>query len=266
MKKIALLLFTFGLLLELQSQVVLLDENFSNGIPSNWTTFDVDQLSPKSDVSNFVDAWIGFNTATDTCAASTSYYEVGTDTVSLSQDFLITPPLNLLSFGNVLTWDAKSFDANHPEKYYVLLSTTDSLPDSFTDTLKVIENVQPYWGTKKINLYTKGHFNKRVYVAFRNASTDKYILGIDNVKMTADDPASISSVEKIEVLVHPNPVMDNLNIEAENFIGYKIFNITGKQIGIGFEKNINVSHLNKGVYFVYVETENGDLTQKIVKL
>ncbi len=262
MKSIGLVLLSWFAVVGAYAQTVLLEEDFSDGIPADWVVEDVDQLTPQTQVSNFTSAWIDFSTANDTCAASTSYY---TDSTGQSQDFLITPPLALLSYGNLVTWESKSFDANFPESYIVLVSTTDNLVGSFTDTIRKVNNDSPYWKSFTVNLLDKGYSNQTVYVAFKNVSTNRYILGIDNVKVTADDPATVSEDEMKTIQVYPNPVKTELMIKTNTQLNYQIFNFAGQLMMTGSENSIDVSNLVTGAYFIQIKTSEGTVNRKFFK-
>ncbi|MFK8038026.1 MAG: choice-of-anchor J domain-containing protein [Crocinitomicaceae bacterium] len=249
-------------------QTVLLDEDFSSGIPSDWTTIDVDQLTPSGDVSYVTDAWISFTTSFDTCAVSTSFYSVNSSQVSKSEDYLISPKLNLQSFGHLLTWESKSFDANYPESYLVLLSTTDSLPSSFTDTLKIVSNVAPNWISHSVNLFTSGFADQSVYIAFRNTSEDAFLLGIDNVKLTTNDPANLKKSSVLNsITAYPNPVRNILNFNEAISASFEVVNMTGQiQLsGSVTENKINLEQLEQGVYFLVLKFSDSNLVKKIVK-
>lgn len=248
------------------AQTTLIDEDFTNGIPSSWTVLDEDGNTPA--ISDFINGWIQYITTLDTCAASTSYYldsEGDEDTTATSADYLILPQLNLLTFGNLLSWDSKSFDASYPDGYYVLVSTTDSLPASFTDTIKVVDEATPYWKSYTINLMTEGYANQSVYVAFRNFTQNGFVLGLDNVKVTTDDPANIQSNESVEVNLYPNPVQNELQIDANQINQVNIFSLSGQLILSSTESKINVSSLVSGMYVVEVLTSQGVFRQSIIK-
>ena len=263
MKQIGLVILTLLFLNNITAQTVVLDEGFTNGIPTGWSTQDVDQFTPNAQVSNFTSAWIGFTSAIDTCAASTSYHDTIT---GASEDYLITPSLGLLSFGNLLSWESKSFDANYLETYYVLLSTTDASPASFTDTIKIIVDDAPFWKNHTVNLFELGFANQNVFIAFRNASANEYILGIDNVKLTADDPATVSESILANVKLYPNPVVNQFQIEVDEFKGYNIYNLQGQLMISGQEKSIDVSTFSQGTYYIEIKAGSGILNQKFIKI
>ncbi|WP_109299987.1 T9SS type A sorting domain-containing protein [Aquimarina sp. AU474] len=70
--------------------------------------------------------------------------------------------------------------------------------------------------------------------------------------------------------MYPNPVKDILFLNIENgFKSAEIYNIQGKIIkNIESNKNqkqLNVSWLQKGVYFIKIKANNGEFTKKIIK-
>ncbi len=243
------------------AQTTLLSEDFSSGIPSTWTLVNADGNTPNSAVSQFTSAWIHYVTPFDTCVASTSYY---TDSLGQSADYLITPALNLLTYGNFISWDAKSFDGSYPDSYVVLISDTDTNPNSFTDTLKMVQNESPYWTHYSYDLSAKGYSNQTVYIAFKNITTNGFILGIDNVVATADDPAYVNEQNSIELLIYPNPVVDVLTIVTDDFLKAELYSVNGQLILSSNLKTINVSDVVQGVYFIKVTTQKGSVVKKIV--
>jgi glucose/arabinose dehydrogenase len=70
-----------------------------------------------------------------------------------------------------------------------------------------------------------------------------------------------------KVKVHPNPVKDIFNIEAEGFINVDVYNINGSNILFSSkEKEINISRLSSGAYILNIETKLGSVKKKIVKI
>jgi len=245
------------------SQVVLLDEKFTSGIPANWSVINADNNT--EGLAQFTDAWIKYTSVFDTCVASTSYYVDSNgdeDVLATSADFLITPQLSLLTFGNLLSWDAKSLDGSFPDGYEVLVSTTDGLEGSFTNVLKTVSAESPYWTTYTVNLAEYGFANQDVYIAFKNNTTNGYVLQLDNIKLTADDPASTIE-NSLNINVFPNPFINELNFEVKDFKNVSIYNVLGELMLISNQSKVNVSDLPKG-YYISVVNVNG--IESIIKL
>lgn len=87
------------------------------------------------------------------------------------------------------------------------------------------------------------------------------------MRLIKDAPLSTNDFDKSKVSVYPNPVKDELNIETEyNVETVQVFDLTGKTVlTLKGSSNLNVSQLTNGVYILRVTTDNGVLTQKLVK-
>ncbi|MBN4072110.1 T9SS type A sorting domain-containing protein, partial [Flavobacteriales bacterium AH-315-E23] len=74
--------------------------------------------------------------------------------------------------------------------------------------------------------------------------------------------------------LHPNPAIDWININSDSYaingqLSIEIRAITGKPVyksQIGDERKVNVGHLSKGVYIVFIESANNKFVRKLIKL
>lgn len=95
-------------------------------------------------------------------------------------------------------------------------------------------------------------------------STDIYIQKLSqniNVGITQNNLSSIK--------IYPNPTQNQLIIDSNQKItNVTIINISGKVLKTvtNIKPRINVSNLNKGVYFIRIKTINGIFTHKMIKL
>jgi hypothetical protein len=250
----------------LNAQVLLLDSDFQSGIPSSYTIFDNDGLSPDPAVAEYTDAWIVVSdpeNPTDTVASSTSFFApVGT-----ANRWLITPQLNLGSYGNLFQWEAKSQDASYPDDYLVLISTTDIELSSFTDTVGYIIGENANWTTRQVDLSDQGYNDSIVYIAFVNVTEDGYKLYIDDLKVWKDDPSNVPVLNHdVNVTVFPNPTSDIIKIESEQaFEKIKLFDIQGNEVLQTKDNEFNLIDLPKGCYLMQVCYPWGNVTKKIFK-
>ena len=81
---------------------------------------------------------------------------------------------------------------------------------------------------------------------------------------------AVSDVNKSQVKVYPNPVVDVLNIDADSKVsGVQVFDLSGKAVSsfaLNQVKNqVNLGKLAPGVYVVNIQTEKGIQSVKIVK-
>ena len=255
---IALLLFATAS----QAQTVIFEEDFTSGIPSTWTLFDEDGLIPDAAVAEFTEAWIGKISGTDTAAASTSYY----DTTGRSNDFLVTPKISIGNFSR-LVWSARSVDSSYPDGYQVLVSTTDSLPSSFTDTLMTITAELGYMITRSVDMDVEGYDNQDVFIAFRNNTDNGYILLIDDVKMLGAETASIDHISSAQLVsIYPNPTTEFININSsDEIIAVAVYSAAGQLLISDQGNRIDVSELNTGIYFVQINSTKGVETVQFLK-
>lgn len=81
-----------------------------------------------------------------------------------------------------------------------------------------------------------------------------------------------SEIPLFDVMLYPNPAKDIVNISvnssASEKLNCKIYSITGTLIQESVIENkaleLNLNHLNKGVYMVLIESENTTLTKRLV--
>jgi len=81
-------------------------------------------------------------------------------------------------------------------------------------------------------------------------------------------PVGINESLVSTVDMFPNPTQNNITINTtENIIACRIMDLNGKQqILSGNEKVISLNQLQKGIYFIEIETPSGIYTKKIVKI
>ena len=139
------------------------------------------------------------------------------------------------------------FEANVPIRLYGSNGEVlDLVLDNLTNGETFIENVN--FSVSAINIDPDSHL-----ISKNNTTT----LGIEN------NPFILENIS-----LFPNPVSDILTIETSKKITFKsatIYNAPGKEILTSTNKEINLSKLSKGVYFIKVFTDAGNLYKKIIK-
>ncbi len=77
-----------------------------------------------------------------------------------------------------------------------------------------------------------------------------------------------NSNSEIKILIFPNPTHKILNIQTDPSISianFTILNISGQEIFHSDKKEIDVSYLLSGIYFIKIETQQGTITKKFIK-
>jgi hypothetical protein len=244
------------------AQTVVLNEDFQQGFPSDWTLHN-DTNEVHSSVNMFTEAWIALpdpENPTDTVAASTSYFTTPAD----ADRWMVSPAVTLGAFGNYLSWKAKSHDPSFPDNYRVMISTSPD-PASFTDTLADVLTESFLWQDREINLSELGFDNQTVYLAFILTTYDGFKLYLDDIVVRKDDPLAVPREELAVLRVFPNPCSDQLLISGEAEIeAVEICNAAGKIVLRENSTSVNTAALADGVYLARIRTSSGSVVKRFV--
>lgn len=78
--------------------------------------------------------------------------------------------------------------------------------------------------------------------------------------------SSNKDLSYFEISIYPNPVEQSLNIQCEGFISCKIVDLTGRVVLESNSSDINVSHVQSGLYTIVVKTNLGEVVKKLSKI
>jgi hypothetical protein len=105
-------------------------------------------------------------------------------------------------------------------------------------------------------------------ITFTSPQGDAFMLDDISVTGTSTPTSLASASNKGKISVSPNPVINNLTVKgyAAN-AEYEIVSITGTSVLKGklANGNIDLSKLNKGIYFLSVKSDGKTKTNKIIK-
>ena len=96
---------------------------------------------------------------------------------------------------------------------------------------------------------------------------DFYVVSFDSEGRHTVTSVDYSKSESL-LAIYPNPVKDILTLDFQGNVkiySFSILDLSGKVVLIGSSKNINMTLLDNGIYFLKVETEKGIITRKILK-
>ena len=120
-----------------------------------------------------------------------------------------------------------------------------------------------------------GNGNTKLVLFFNGGETtgttsDTYY--IDDLKFTGASLSTTNLNLENEVLVYPNPLKNMINIHSKIQIDtYELFDVTWKRLmykksnGLNADKNIDISVLKSGIYFLKVKSGQSSKTIKILK-
>lgn len=250
------------------AQTTLLSTDFQSGIPLSYTLLDQDANTEDQSMTEYLNqaAWISISdpdSATNFVASATSFFSP----IDTADRWLITPSLTLGSFGNKISWKAKSHDPSFPDDYLVLISHTDASISSFTDTIGSIEEENFEWTTRTVDLSQAGYNDSTVFIAFVLRTFDGYKLYLDDILIEKDiDTSAISSVSIPKINLYPNPTEKWVNITGINLpITGEIWNSQGQLIKKFDTLLIDIEDLQSGIYIISLVIQNQVINTRIVK-
>lgn len=297
MKKLLLSAMLLGSILTANAQAVIFEDsfetytNFAIANVGNWTLTDVDLKATYGfSGATFLNAqapmaFIVFNSNATTPAltsTATSNWSARTGDKSMvcfaatsapwNNDWLISPQITLGAQGNVVSFWAKSCDAEFGnERFKVGISTTGTAPGNFTIISPGAFVANPSTAQWVEYTYTldASYNNQPVYIGINCVSQDQFGLAIDDFKVTTTPTASNEEFFKENFTIYPNPTSDELNITATNGLelnDISIFDLTGRKVKtFKNDTKINVSDLSTGTYLIEVKTNEGKGTSKFIK-
>lgn len=247
----------------LSAQTTLIDEDFTNGIPADYILIN-DGRTPNPSVSEYTEAWITIPDYDDehgTVASATSYFTP----VFRANRWMIVPNVQLGAFGNILSWDMKSQDPTFPEALRVMISTTGTEKENFTDTLYLNTFVSSEWMTKEINMALNGYANQQVHIAFILQTVDGFKLHLDNLKIVKESNLKINETFLSDVQF-ANPFTNELKVNSsEQIVSLSLYNLSGQVVLTTTDNILNTDMINKGMYILEIKTSNNYFKTKVLK-
>ncbi|MBR4887332.1 MAG: choice-of-anchor J domain-containing protein [Muribaculaceae bacterium] len=153
-------------------------QDFDKGMPKTFKTYDNDGTTLLAECYKNVsgtDGWIVGRTHENGYSAL-SMSQTGDETAQ--DNWLITEGVEIKSANAYLRWDAVSIYKHMKESYKVMVSTTDTNVESFTE-IATINAESDVWNTHLESL--AAYNGQTIYVAFVCNSTNKFILAVDNI-------------------------------------------------------------------------------------
>jgi hypothetical protein len=191
--------------------------------PSGWLLANVDNKAPDAAVSYVNAAWtrredFKFNVA-DSAAFSTSWYSPAAQ----ADDWMWTPAINIAASGSTkLNWNAVAYDPSFPDGYEVRIMTvaptgsTGNLGNmiSASTQLFTIAAENSSWTSRSVDI--SAYNGNTVYIGFRNHSSDKFVLLIDDIKLEKipNYDAETIAVDTLEYAQRPFNQSSSVNLKG----------------------------------------------------
>ncbi len=169
---------------------------------------NVDGGTPVAGVSYVNEAWERREDFANNVADSASFSTSWTTPASTANDWMWTPLIGPIPANTVLKWNAVTYDASYPDGYEVRIMTSAGGPptggtgvigNQITNSTSVfsIAAEDITWTARSISL--AAYVGQSIYIAFRNNSTDKFLLLIDDiqVEVITNHDANLTSVDTV---------------------------------------------------------------------
>ncbi len=236
----------------------LLDEEFENGIPGNWTVLNLDTNTLQASMINkgFTGQWQPFTRLSRKSVANSCYF-VGNGS---ADDYLISPAVTLGSGPICLSWMGCQQFSFFSDGYEVLISTTVPTPAAFQSNapLAVVAPEQALWTEHAVSL--SAYAGQTVYIAFwyNNQQGTGYALHLDAVRISnpVSRDAMVKSLNLKEVVAPGNyPITGTLFNGGTASISSMTLNWN---VNNGTPNTMNVSSLNilPSTYYSYAHSVN----------
>lgn len=163
----------------------------------------------------------------------------------------------------------------------------------YNGKILIIENDGEEFITKEVGIWEKdiwydvtitGDENEvRYYLNNELIHTGALAYNIDELRFAHDNLSGAAYIDDVSInhetlsvqditlnpwTIYPNPASDVLNLEGlENVESYAIYDMTGRKLAQpnNSSKQIDVSHLNNGVYLLQINTDKGQVSKKFIK-
>lgn len=220
-------------------------QNFNGGIPANWVMIKADANVPASNFNAAIisgltnKAWMAWaKAAGDSAALTVSWF----NPVGKADRWLITPSFTVNDPNMVISWEDYCPDATYTDSIQVLVATNaGTTAADFTTTLYNQKASADGYTKKGVNLGNV-YNGQTVRIAFRDNSTDQYLLFLDNVAAEVA-PAKDGGVDSISF-----PKLAAANTQLKVFVkNFGAQNITSVKMEYSIDGGAAVSETFNGL-------------------
>lgn len=190
-----------------------------------------------------------------------------------NNDWLISPKLKMGDSTSLSMWVKSYVDLYGLESYKVLVSETDSNPNSFKAIGSARTAEVEDWENVNIDLSAYNH--KEIYVAIQCVSENAFVFMVDDIQIKTVFGTNMETSEQLTALrMYPNPATNFVQFSsaASTIQSIEVWNTGGRSV-YRSGSNLNVSSLSlstesfgRGIFFVKVNIPNASRVFKLVVL
>jgi PKD repeat protein len=178
-------------------------EDFQGGWPAGYLRRSNDAFTPNAFLNppwtgSNATAWLPVDLAGNgnVTATSTSYHTGGGQQ---ADDWMATSAIGVLPANQMLTWDALAENFTFADGYEVRISTTAQAPANVANYNTVLFSIAAENSfTTRRSVSLASYAGQTVYIAFRNNSTDEFLLSIDNIWVGTTGPGCSATITKLD--------------------------------------------------------------------
>ncbi|MDH6253957.1 hypothetical protein M2347_003684 [Chryseobacterium sp. H1D6B] len=265
MRKKLFLSTMLGAVLQVNAQTTIFNETFEAGssTANTWTVQDLD-----GDGNNWIlDDQI--NTSTDPMGFSGNVF-TSVSFFSTPDNLLSSPAVNLPAGGGLsLSFQVGVFSSLNPAEHYAVYVLpvnavfTGSETPVFEETFTVGEAGTAVTRTVDISAFS----GQDIKVYFRHYNTNsQFIIILDNVKVTQNTLGTLEA-GSAAAGIYPNPASDYIYLNTHDAIKKaEIFDMAGRKVNVNVNgRQINIQHLQPGIYLIHITAGNKTYSQKFIK-
>lgn len=287
MKKITLLASIF-LALGMSAQNVIYEEDFESyevgdnvgedtDIPPGFTSYDVDGDGFNWGLSNPVNFWQEMEMVyTSNFIMSASYITDG-DAGNGNQgavdanNILVFPLISIPEDATGVELSYYVGGGTSPnffnETYYVTVTTSND-QQTILDASPIFSETLPTPEGRTLTISLDDYIGQDVYIAFRHQTYDQWMLGLDDIKVTA---ATLNVGDNVfqgfthflnsnsQLILKANKPMTDINLY--NVLGQQVKSKKASQL----DETLDLASLNSGIYIVKVAIDGQQKSFKILK-
>ena len=210
--------------------------------------------------------WLLYNNTTNGGGALT--FGIEYSSTAAHDDYLISPAFSVIDgVSDGISFDARNYNADYPELFNV--QVWDAGIDTMLGTLaSQITASGAEFETFSYDL--SNYEGQDIRVAIHATDTDQWYLFVDNFVVEAFTPLGIDENQDLVFSYFPNPVNDQLTINAQTSVNdIAVLNMLGQVVLRQSPNNLNcvvdMAALKTGVYFVQVSIGNKTQTVRVLK-
>ena len=184
---------------------------------------------------------------------------------------LTSPAFTLPTTEGVLTLKFKvgAFDEEIFEEHYAVYVIPANTVFTGTETPVFEETLDAGYTevAKNISVDISEYAGQEVQLVFRHYDcTDIAFIGLDDIEVVLEQNMAVSSVNKTQVSIYPNPTSDFIKIQnVKDLKSVRIFDMTGKIVKETSSSEIDVKALSSGQYIINIYSGNNVISRKFIK-